>query len=201
MELLQRLGCTVICRPSGAPEDHITEATVRRQYAGDPRVASADSATLAGYVALERALEKSRGVMPDPASDLALAADTVVVCSAGILDKPHSEQDARRMLSLLSGRTHRVHTAVVVYNSAGSRTTAIESTDVTFVSLSQEDLDWYCAAEEWRDVAGGYRIQGRAAAFISTITGSPDTVMGLPTAAVYTMIRPFLTGHGNRNLR
>ena len=101
--------------------------------------------------------------------------------SAGrrILPKAETEAEAWQCLTLLSGRRHRVLTAVVVSENGKLREKLVE-TAVTFARLSKPELNAYIASEEWRGKAGGYAIQGRAAAFIRTIGGSYSGVVGLP---------------------
>ncbi len=117
-----------------------------------------------------------------------LAADTTVDVDGRILAKPADDDDARRMLRLLSGRTHAVHTAVV-----GWRIHAVEAvtvtTDVTFVELDDATIDWYVATGEHRDKAGAYGIQGAAGALVLRIDGSPSNVVGLPLAETVAVLR------------
>ncbi len=108
-----------------------------------------------------------------------LTADTTVALGDEILAKPADPADAARMLAWLSGKTHVVHTAVVV---VAGRTTfeALSTSQVTFSVLSPEDIDAYVASGEPFGKAGAYGIQGMAAHFISRIDGSYSGVMGLP---------------------
>ena len=108
-----------------------------------------------------------------------LGADTEVVLDGAIFGKPRDAIDAARMLTLLSGRTHHVHTAVAI--SRNDEVAAeIATTAVTFRELAREEIERYVAAGESDDKAGAYAIQGRAAAFVSRIDGSYSGVMGLP---------------------
>ena len=108
-----------------------------------------------------------------------LAADTTVTLEGAILGKPADAADARRMLAMLSGCEHRVLTAVAV--RFGHRLeTALSDTSVRFATLGQLDIDAYVATGEPMDKAGGYAIQGRAAAFVQDLRGSYSGVMGLP---------------------
>ncbi|MFA7565842.1 MAG: Maf family protein [Alkalispirochaeta sp.] len=126
----------------------------------------------------------STGVAP-----LLLCADTVVSVNGTMLDKPADQDDARRMVRLLSGKTHSVVTAVVMADpKSGARLEAAVQTDVTFTHISPKDEDWYFQTTEWQGVAGAYRIQGTAAAFVTRIDGSYSAVMGLPIHTVYSMI-------------
>lgn len=111
--------------------------------------------------------------------DVVLAADTVVAVGRRLLEKPADEAEARRFLKLLSGRNHRVFTGIAVV-AEGRTTWRVVDTRVTFKHLSDAEIDAYVATGEWRGKAGGYGIQGRAAAFVQRIVGSHPAVMGLP---------------------
>jgi septum formation protein len=116
-----------------------------------------------------------RGLPPRPV----LGADTEVVLDGTIFGKPRDAIDATRMLTLLSGRTHHVSTAVAV--AAGDEVHAeIATSAVTFCELTLEEISRYVATGESADKAGAYAIQGRAAAFVSRLEGSYSGVMGLP---------------------
>jgi septum formation protein len=108
-----------------------------------------------------------------------LAADTTVTLDGKILGKPASESEAFGMLRMLSGRTHQVLTAVAVQQHEQLWQT-IQISEVTFAHLSDEMINRYCATREPYDKAGGYGIQGLAAAFIERISGSYSGIMGLP---------------------
>jgi septum formation protein len=116
-----------------------------------------------------------------PADTVVLAADTTVDVDGEILAKPIDDDDARRMLRRLSRRTHQVHTAVFGWTLAGVHATTV-TTDVRFVRLSDELVDWYLATGEHRDKAGAYGLQGAAGALVRRIDGSPSNVIGLPLA-------------------
>jgi septum formation protein len=108
-----------------------------------------------------------------------IAADTAVSVDGEILEKPLGEADGRRMLQLLSGRSHEVYTAVVVTD--GSRAASDMSRSVVrFRPVSAAEMDAYWRTGEPRDKAGGYAIQGIAAVFVESIEGSYSGVMGLP---------------------
>jgi septum formation protein len=108
-----------------------------------------------------------------------LAADTVVALGRRMLGKPADAAEAAAFLARLSGRRHRVITAVAVRRGDSTRTRAVE-TAVRFKRLSREEIAAYVASDEWRGKAGGYAIQGRAAAFVPAIVGSYSNVVGLP---------------------
>jgi len=118
---------------------------------------------------------------------LVLGADTVVLVDERVLGKPLDDEDARRMLRLLSGRWHEVLTGVALV-SAGSRAHVIvahQRTAVRFASLTETEVDWYVGSREPLDKAGAYAIQGRAALFIEEIRGDYWNVVGLPVQLVY----------------
>jgi septum formation protein len=117
-----------------------------------------------------------------------LAADTVVVRDGTILGKPEDAADAARMLRTLSGGAHEVHTAVVIDRN-GRRDTWIETTQVSFVQLSDAEIAWYVQSAEPLGKAGAYGIQGRAARFVERIEGSWSNVVGLPIATVYRLLK------------
>lgn len=108
-----------------------------------------------------------------------LAADTVVSVGRRLLEKAADEAEATRFLRLLSGRNHRVHTAVAVAH-AGRLTARVVETRVAFKTLSDAEIAGYVASGDWRGKAGGYGIQGPAGAFVRRIVGSHPAVMGLP---------------------
>jgi septum formation protein len=124
---------------------------------------------------------------------LAIAADTVVAVAGAVLGKPRDREDARRMLRILSGRTHEVMTAVAV-RSLPEETVACERavSRVTFAALSDQEIDWYAATDEGLDKAGAYALQGIGALIIESIDGSYTNVIGLPLERLY----PHLRRHG-----
>jgi len=133
---------------------------------------------------------KARVVAARAPDRLVLAADTTVVIDEVVLGKPADDADAKRMLCLLSGRTHQVLTAVAVYRSGMSGPfTEVERTDVEFAPLTEFEIDWYVATGEPHDKAGAYAIQGYASRFVARINGSYSNVVGLPIALVYQMLR------------
>lgn len=125
--------------------------------------------------------------VPREAEDVVIAADTIVVCGE-ILGKPQDEADAVRMLTMLSGRTHQVMTAVTV-RCGGRADTQVSVTDVTFRALEPGEAERYTATGEPMDKAGAYGIQGGGALFIERIEGDYYGVMGLPICMLHTMLR------------
>ncbi|WP_303718346.1 Maf family protein [Brevundimonas naejangsanensis] len=120
--------------------------------------------------------------------DVVLAADTVVAVGRRLLEKPADEAEATRFLKLLSGRNHRVFTGVAVIHRGRTSWRVVE-TRVSFKPLSDGEIAAYVASGEWRGKAGGYGIQGRAAAFITRIVGSHPAVMGLPLYEAANLLR------------
>ena len=129
------------------------------------------------------------GAAADPEA-LVLAADTVVAAGRRILGKPADAAEAERFLRLLSGRAHMVITAVALRRGAVVRRRRVE-TRVRFKKLSEVEIAGYLACGEWRGKAGGYAIQGRAAAFVPAINGSHANVVGLPVVEVLGLLEPF----------
>ncbi len=130
--------------------------------------------------ALRLAREKALAVMARHPGAVVLAADTVVACGRRILPKPADEASARRCLELLSGRRHRVHSGIALASPDGRLALRRVDSQVAFKRLSEAEIAAYLAGGEWRGKAGGYAIQGRAAALIRFVSGSYSNVVGLP---------------------
>ena len=130
--------------------------------------------------ALRLAEEKARTVMPRHPGAYILAADTVVACGRRILSKTEDEASARRCLELLSGRRHRVHGGIALASPDGQLSLRRVDSQVAFKRLSECEIAAYLRSGEWRGKAGGYAIQGRAAALIRWVSGSYTNVVGLP---------------------
>jgi septum formation protein len=124
--------------------------------------------------------EKARTVMPRHAGAYILAADTVVACGRRILPKPADPATARSCLELLSGRRHRVLSGIALVSPDERLTLRRVDSQVAFKRLSEAEITAYLHSGEWRGKAGGYAIQGRAAALISWVSGSYSSVVGLP---------------------
>ncbi len=132
-----------------------------------------------------RVVERHRGA-------IVLGADTVVACGRRILPKAESAAQAERCLALLSGRRHRVIGGLAIVAPDGSIRERLVRTTVGFKRLSRPEIAGYVASGEWQGKAGGYAIQGRAAAFVRFINGSYSNVVGLPLHETYQV----LTGLG-----
>lgn len=121
--------------------------------------------------------------------DYVLTADTIVVEPGGtILGKPSDEHEAADFLQSLSGAPHTVLTGVCLAKPrVGTIRVQYDRTVVTVATLSEDDVSWYLSTQEWRGVAGGYRMQGAGAALLDSVNGSPSNVIGLPMRLVYSM--------------
>ena len=169
LELLARLGVT---------PDRVVPADIDET----PR-----KGEIADRYACRMAIEKAAAVAA-PGS-LVLAADTVVAAGRRILPKTESEEEARAALRLLSGRRHRVHSAVAVTDAGGRTRIRLSTSLVAFKPLSNEEIAAYLAGGEWRGKAGGYAIQGRAEALVRMLSGSHSGVMGLPLYETRALLR------------
>jgi septum formation protein len=118
-----------------------------------------------------------------------LAADTLVLLDGDALGKPPGEEEARRMLSRLAGREHRVVTAVRLRRGSDTGRELVEESRVRMAPMSEDEVAWYVATAEPMDKAGAYAVQGLGARFIEGVAGSFTNVMGLPARGVYRLMR------------
>lgn len=206
-ELLAQIGIEADVMPA-----HIDEEAIRHDH---PETLAVELARAKARAVLERlaAGERpaARGARPAHARIPLLAADTVVAVAGEILEKPVDRSEARRMLELLSGRTHQVVTGVAVAwidaaagspadrNGEPAIVTSSCRTDVTFATLPRREIDHYLDSDEWHDVAGGYRVQGLAARYVTHLSGSYSNVVGLPLHLVYAILTGARTGGTNRS--
>jgi septum formation protein len=131
-------------------------------------------------LAVRLAVEKAKaGAVSEPGA-FVIGSDTVVALGRRVFGKPETEAQARRMIGLLQGRAHRVLTGVAVQAPDGRLSSRLSETRLRWKRLTVREIDAFIASEEWRGVAGGYRIQGRAAAFTLELQGSYTGVVGLP---------------------
>ena len=138
---------------------------------------------------------KARAVAKKYEGGLIVAADTLVALDDNALGKPEDDEDAKRMLRALSGRTHDVYTGVCVMNAAtGEAMVCAERTGVVFRKLTDAEIDAYVATGEPRDKAGAYAIQGGAGAFVTGYVGSRTNVIGLPVERLDEMLREMNDG-------
>jgi septum formation protein len=164
-ELLERMGLVLVVLPADVDE---TPAPAERPADYAKRIAGAKCDAVAAT--------------RDPASSTPIVgADTIVVVNDRILGKPADQADAREMLTSLAGRRHEVLTAYRV-RARDRMVERIVTTVVSFRALRPAELDAYLASGEWRGKAGGYAVQGIAAAFASELRGSVTNVIGLPVA-------------------
>ncbi|MBY0226578.1 MAG: Maf family nucleotide pyrophosphatase [Hyphomicrobium sp.] len=124
----------------------------------------------------------------DIADAYVLAADTIVSNNLKVFGKPQQVEEAVEFLNRLSGRSHRVLTAVCLITPQDRVRTKIVDTKVRFKYLTKSEIEAYIATREWRDKAGGYAIQGLAGSFVQKIKGSYTNVVGLPLTEVVAML-------------
>jgi septum formation protein len=167
--ILEQLGVEFRVEAPGAEE--LTE--------GNPRA-----------VVLENARRKARSVQ----AERVLGVDTAVVLDGRVFGKPAGEEEAETFLRRLSGRTHEVMSGIIL-RRRGDERADVAVTRVRFRLLEQRDLDWYLEGGEWRGRAGGYAIQGRAAALVAGIEGDYWNVVGLPVTALVELAPDLLQPH------
>ena len=143
--------------------------------------------------AVRLAEEKARAVTPRHPGAYVLAADTVVACGRRILPKTEDEASARYCLELLSGRRHRIHGGIAVVSPDGELISRRVDSQVAFKRLSDAEIAAYLRSGEWQGKAGGYAIQGRAAALIHWVCGSYSNVVGLPLFETAALLRAMST--------
>lgn len=160
-----------LLRQVGIVPDHVDPAEIDEAVL--PRELPAVYARRVAWAKLDAVRDRYAGAY-------LLAADTVVALGRRILPKPETEAEARRCLEMLSGNRHKVLGAVVLQGPDGARVQRLAETAVRFKRLSDSEIAEYLASGEWRGKAGGYAIQGQAAAFIPWINGSYPNVVGLP---------------------
>lgn len=179
--LLEQVGITYRML---TPEAHEDAEALEQLCAGETAAAYVQRVARAkAQAARERLLRI--GAEPAPI----LAADTTVAIGASLLAKPTDIADARRMLTLLSGRTHRVLTAVAVARGRSGIESRLSVSRVTFARITRAEIDHYVASGEPMDKAGAYAIQGGAARFVRRIEGSYTGIMGLPLYETVQLLR------------
>lgn len=149
------------------------------------------SGTAPGVAALELSERKALAVarLEKCRGSIVIGADTIVSLDGRKFGKPKDPDDAYRMLSELSDRTHTVYTGVAIVNSDLTVNRFVEATEVHFYPLSDKQIRDYIATGEYSDKAGGYAIQGGGAVFVSGIIGDYYNVMGLPIGRLMQEIR------------
>jgi septum formation protein len=138
---------------------------------------------------LRLASEKARALMADYPRSFILAADTTVAVGRRILGKPVDETEARAFLELLSGRAHRVYGGIALATPMGKIITRCVETRVQFKRLTSSDITTYIESKEWDGKAGGYGIQGVAAAYVRALHGSYTNVVGLSLYDTVSLLR------------
>ncbi|MCW1381197.1 Maf family nucleotide pyrophosphatase [Novosphingobium sp. KCTC 2891] len=171
LELLARLGLT---------PDRVLPADIDE---------SAHPRELPRSHAVRLAAEKARAAAALAPDALILAGDTVVGVGRRILPKAEDEATARQCLSLLSGRRHRVFSAIATLAPDGTLREALSETVVRFKRLTDDEIDAYIAGGEWHGKAGGYAIQGSAEGFCAWLSGSHSGVVGLPLFETRRLLR------------
>lgn len=131
-------------------------------------------------LALRLGEAKARAVKARHPQAIVLAADTVVGVGRRALPKAEDEATARNCLKLLSGKRHRVYGGFCIIDAAGQAHSRVVQSIVGFKKLDRQEIDAYIASEDWQGKAGGYAIQGLAAAYIRYLSGSYSNVVGLP---------------------
>ena len=173
-QLLASIGLTFDVSPADVDET---------EFPGEPPTAYVER-----IAAMKARAVVSRTHGPELEHEVVLAADTTVDVDGEILAKPLDDDDARRMLRRLSGRTHRVHTTVFGWSVDGEHAVTV-TTDVTFARLGEHDIEWYLSMGEHLDKAGSYGMQGAGGALVQRIDGSPSNVIGLPLAETIGVLR------------
>ena len=173
---------------SGSPRRKEILDTMGLEFSVDISDADESFAGTPEEMVLELSRRKALAVASRHSGAMILAADTLVFGDE-VLGKPHSAEEAKRMLAGLSGRWHSVYTGVTMIDTRSGKT--ISRADVTrvhFVALTAQDIDAYVATGEPLDKAGAYGIQGRGGMFIDRIEGSYSNVVGLHMALVRSML-------------
>lgn len=142
------------------------------------------------FLATEKVYAVIKSLPPKQEIQWILGADTVIVFNDKIFGKPQTQEEAFNNIKLFQGKTHTVITSIVLYNGKTKQTTTRTSkTDVTFTSMTDEEIQWYIDSGEWHGAAGGYRIQGTASIFITKVEGSYSGVIGLPIFELYDILK------------
>lgn len=163
-EILETLGYEFVIRPADVDEQ-------------------IDNSLSPAKIAESLALQKATAVKADN-NEVVLGADTIVVYGDKILGKPTDHENAKQMLRMLSGKTHKVYTGVCLADKNGVLNNFSVCTEVTFYELSDDEINAYVLTGDPLDKAGSYGIQGRGAYLVRGINGDYHNVVGLPAATV-----------------
>ena len=137
-----------------------------------------------------RKVEKVVSLFEQESPRWVLGLDTLVEIEGMAINKPDGIEDAERILKLLSGKIHRVYTGIALLPSKGKKIDLRSvCTEVKFIELIDEDIEYYLETGEWSGVTGSYRIQERGAFFVEYIKGSYSNVVGLPLETLYGMLK------------
>jgi septum formation protein len=185
-----RLQPLVLASGSARRRDLLRQIGIEPSVVDPPHIAETHGLReLPHAYAARMAREKLAAIAPRHPGCWVLAADTVVACGRRILPKAETETEARACLALLSGRRHRVLGGIAVAAPDGRSVHRVVTTTVAFKRLTSRDIDAYVATGDWHGKAGGYAIQGHAAAFIPWINGSYGNVVGLSLSDTVAMLR------------
>lgn len=174
-ELLELMGLTFTIIPS-RKEEIITKSS---------------PAEIVEELAAQKAEDVSEGLTEDA---LVIGSDTIVVCDGEVMGKPADEEAAFAMLHKLQGKTHEVYTGVAVINRENGKITSdifSKKAAVTVHAMTDEEIWWYIHQGESMDKAGAYGIQGSFAVFVDEIAGEYNTVLGLPVAGLYQVLKKY----------
>lgn len=129
---------------------------------------------------IRMALEKCQALMPQFPNDVIVTADTMIALGRRIIGKPEDRKDAERIVRLLSGRAHRVLSAVAVAAPNQQPVTRLSISRVTLKRFSETEITAFLDTNDWQGVSGGYRLQGAMAQYMISVHGSPSSIIGLP---------------------
>ena len=175
-DLLRSAGIRFTASEPGLDEERYVSG---RRYRGPSELA----------VSLARAKARDAGLRTK-GECIIIAADTVVAMDDRVIGKPRDKRHARRILSLLSGKTHKVITGVCLLKVPGGVSHSFSvTTRVTMLDMTDADIRWYIGTGEPMDKAGAYGIQGLGGLFVRKINGSSTNVVGLPLAELFTALR------------
>ncbi len=177
LELLKQIGIT----PGRVEAPQVNEQALKGE--------------LPSAFARRMAEEKAKEVSARFPQAVVLAGDTVVACGRRIMPKCRDEEEIKRSLALLSGRRHRVYGGVAVMAPGGHCLSRLAQSAVTLRRLNEKEINAYAATGEGLGKAGGYALQGRAAAFIRFTSGSPSNIIGLPLYETAHLLQ--LAGYGS----